>query len=199
LGRDTALSAVDSLPPVRLTRRERALAETASTQFGEIVAEALAELRTLVERTGPASEALPVAPYQMIAYGDASSTGEALYTVSGVRVFEPLSVMVRLSTSAVIADRTVAVEYRTASGTRWVVAGTQAAVQASTTQSFCWYVGAGDVAWPVEDAAIAPLPHQFLAWDQAVAVKVWNAQAGDVLDNFVIAAMVHPSEFTGDT
>lgn len=122
-------------------------------------------------------------PYQQLVFvGGGTSTSDAVYTVTGDLKLWPLSVMCRLTCSAVVADRSVALEYRDPDGNRYLVAGTQAIVQANGTQSFGWHPEAGDVTWPVEDAALAPLPQQFLYPGYQLAVKIWNGQVGDVLD-----------------
>jgi hypothetical protein len=112
----------------------------------------------------------------------------AVYTVAGVNALWPLSVLCRLTCTAAVADRTVALEYQRPNGGRYLVAGTQAAVQASGVQSFCWHPQAGEVAWPVEDAAIAPLPQQHVYPGFRLALVIGNAQAGDLIDQAVISA-----------
>ena len=112
--------------------------------------------------------------------------------MAGGSALWPLSVMCRLTTSAVVQDRTCALEYRTPDGLRYLVAGTQAVVQAGNVQSFCWHPQAGDVAWPIEDAAIAPLPQQHLMPSFQLAVVVGNGDAGDVLDQVLLSARFDP-------
>lgn len=132
-------------------------------------------------------------PWQQLIHGpNGSGTTGSVTVVKGVRALFPLSVMCRLTTDATVADRTVALEYQDAAGTRFVVAGSQAVVQANTTQSFCWHPQAGEVAWPIEDAALAPLPQQYLFWGMQLALRVWNGVAGDVLDQVVISARFVP-------
>ncbi len=174
-------------PPYRITKRERALIELGAKRAAEELAAALAP----VEQDAPAPDQ-PREPWHgLINLPAGTGTTGATYFVGG-DTMQPLSVMCRLACSAVVADRTVAVEFQDGSGVRWLVAGTQAVVQASNTQSFCWWVGAGDVYWPVEDAAIAPLPAQQLTPGQRLVVKVSNGDAGDVLDQVRVSASFTP-------
>lgn len=137
-------------------------------------------------------------PWQQLIHGpNGTGVSDSVYKVAGVRALFPLSVMCRLTTDATVADRTVALEYRDASGTRFVVAGSQAVVQANGQQSFCWHPQAGEVAWPIEDAALAPLPQQYVFWGMQVALKVWGGVAGDVLDQVVISARFVPERDNG--
>lgn len=176
-------------PPL-LSRRDRALAELAAEVLSETIAVRLIPTFEGAAAQQPETDSTP---FQSLIFGPNSSDGaDSVYEVSADAALWPLSVICTLTTSAVVADRTVAVEYRTGDGERFVVAGTQAAVQASGQQSFCWHPEAGDVAWPVEDAAIAPLPQQHLYPGQQLALKVWNGQAGDVLDQVRISARFDP-------
>ena len=130
---------------------------------------------------------------QQLIYGSpATVPNDSVYVVSGGAALWPLSVMCRLTASAAVADRSVALEYRSGDGARYLVAGTQAVVQASGQQSFCWHPQAGEVAWPVEDAAIAPLPQQHIYPTFQLALKVWGGQTGDVLDQVRISARFDP-------
>ena len=65
---------------------------------------------------------------------------------------------------------------------RYLVAGANATLAASQVQSFVWHPEAGDADWPVEDAAIAPLPPQFLYPTTSLVLKIGNVQAGDQID-----------------
>ena len=137
-------------------------------------------------------EGLAVNVQQLVNLRNGTGTSPSVYTVAGGSALWPLSVMCRLTTSAVVLDRTCALEYRTPDGLRYLVAGTQAVVQASNVQSFCWHPQAGEVAWPIEDAAIAPLPQQHLMPSFQLAVVVGNGDAGDVLDQVLLSARFDP-------
>jgi hypothetical protein len=104
------------------------------------------------------------------------------YLVPGERTVKPLSVMCRLTTSAVVGDRSLTLEYRDDQDVRYLVAGVQATLAASQVNSFCWHPEAGDVAWPVEDVAIAPLPRQMLYPTHSLVIKLGGAKAGDQID-----------------
>lgn len=175
-----------------LRREDRALAQTIATLTGEAVAERIV-LPTIEVAPQPAQiQGAPVNVQQLVSVPNGTGTSPAVYTVAGGAALWPLSVMCRLICSAVVADRTVALEYRDAMGTRFLVAGTQAVVQAGNTQSFCWHPQAGEVAWPIEDAAIAPLPQQHVMPGFQLAVKVGNGDAADVLDQVLISARFDP-------
>lgn len=182
------MSAAESLPPVRITRRERALIDLGASVLAELLA-------PLLPDATPATDFEPEtrAPYQqLVALPVGSGTAGAHYVVAQDPMW-PLSVMCRLTCSNAVADRTVAVEYQDGDGTRFVIAGTQAVVQASGVQSFCWFINAGAVAWPIEDAAISPLPGQYLTWNQRLALVVANGDVGDVLDRIRISARFDPA------
>jgi hypothetical protein len=173
----------------RIFKRERAMIELASELIGAAVAEHLAVPTFDKPPQQGALREYPVYSVQELIYGpNGTGTSDSVYEVAGEAAMWPLSVMCRLVTSNAVADRTVALEYRDQNGSRFLVAGTQAVVQASTTQSFCWHPQAGDVTWPVEDAAIAPLPQQHLFNGMVLALKVGNGQAGDVIDTVRISA-----------
>ncbi len=127
-------------PPYRITKRERALIELGAKRAAEEIAAAL----TPVEQDAPASPEEREPWHDLVNLPSGTGVTGSLYTVGG-DTMRPLSVMCRLACSNAVADRTVAVEFQDGSGVRWLVAGTQAVVQASNTQSFCWWVGAGDV------------------------------------------------------
>lgn len=131
-------------------------------------------------------------PYHQVVYAaNGSWPADAVYTVQDDPVY-PLSVMARLTCSGIVADRSVALEYRAQDGLRYCVAGTQAVVQAGGQQSFCWHPEVGAVTWPIEDAALAALPQQLVLPGATVAVRIWNGQAGDVLDQVRISARFEP-------
>lgn len=189
--------AVDVRPPAEVNRIDRARIELLADEL----ATRLAPLFVMPEPVAAATfEAAPAElagenePEQQLIYGpNGTGTADSVYVVAASRSVWPLSVMCRLTCSNAVADRSVALEYRDASGSRFVVAGSQAVVQASGQQSFCWHPQAGGVAWPIEDAALAPLPQQHLHWGYQLALKVWNGDAGDVLDQVRISARFDPS------
>jgi hypothetical protein len=179
-------------PYAPLTRTEKALAEMTADLIGVRVAENIV-LPTIEIAPQPAPvEGGPVNVQQLVTVPNGTGLVPSVYTVAGGAALWPLSVMCRLTTSAAVADRTVALEYRDQMGTRYLVAGTQAVVQAGQTQSFCWHPQAGEVAWPIEDAAIAPLPQQHVMPGFQLAVKVGNGDAGDVLDQVLLSARFDP-------
>lgn len=121
--------------------------------------------------------------YQELLKPPSPSPGQSFrLPVTGEAVVTPLSIMARLTTSATVAQRSLTVEYRDDADVRYLVAGAPVTLPASQAQSFCWHPLAGDVAWPVDDAAIAPLPQQFVYPGFAIVLKLGNAQAGDQLD-----------------
>ena len=175
-----------------LTREDRARAELTADLIGKAVVEGVViPMRESAPQPAPV-EGGPVNIQQIIFAPNGTGLVPSVYTVAGGAALWPLSVMCRLVCSAAVADRTVALEYRTPDGLRYLVAGTQAIVQASNTQSFCWHPQAGEVAWPIEDAAIAPLPQQHVMPGFQLAVKVGNGDAADVLDQVLISARFDP-------
>lgn len=106
---------------------------------------------------------------------------DATYTLAAEAPMLPLSIYCRLTTSNAVANRNVAVEYRSGDGARFLLAGSPVTVPASSTQAFCFFPEA-QASWPVEDAALAPLPSQWLSYGQVIAVTVYNGDSGDRLD-----------------
>jgi hypothetical protein len=184
-----SLSSAASFP---LTRTERALAETTADLIGVKVAESIV-LPTLELAPQPAPvEGLAVNVQQLVNLRNGTGTSPSVYTVAGGSALWPLSVICRLTTSAVVANRSVSLEYRTPDGTRYLVAGTQVVQTASDTWTYCWHPEAGNVAWPVPDAILAPLPQQHLMPSFQLAVVVGNGDAGDVLDQVLLSARFDP-------
>lgn len=109
------------------------------------------------------------------------------YLVPGEEVLKPLSVMARLTCSAVVGERSLTLEYRDSSDVRYLVNGANVTLAASQVQSFVWHPQAGDADWPVDDAAIAPLSPQFLYPTTSLVLKIGNVQAGDQLDQVRIS------------
>lgn len=185
-----ALTERPNYTPIPL--QDRRFAQYLAQLMGAAVAEGVVvAVREAAPQPAPIG-LVPVNVQQLVSVPNGSDTSPAVYTVRGGAAMWPLSVMCRLTCSAVVADRTVALEYRDANGTRFVVAGTQAIVQANGVQSFCWHPDAGEVAWPIEDAAIAPMPQQHVMPGFQLAVKIGNGQTGDVLDQVVVSARFDP-------
>lgn len=183
---------IDVRPPPEVNRVDRARIALAAELIAEQIADRLAP--TPVYEGAPQETPLDTAaPNQVLISGpNGTASADSVYTVSGGHALWPLSIICTLTTSATPADRTVALEYRTGDGLRYLVAGTQAVVTAGLTQSFCWHPQAGEVAWPIEDAAIAPLPQQHLHPGRALALKIGNGQTGDVLSGVLISARLDP-------
>lgn len=171
MGRSGALSAVEAVE--RKATSQRALAELIGAEFRAALAEYAGDEPEPDERTNAADE---------LVYGAPPSAGsDYRYTVSGIAPVLPLSVYCRVTTSAAVANRNVAVEYRTGDGARFVLAGSAVTIPANSRQAFCWFPEA-QAGWPVEDAALAALPSQWLAYGQALAITVYNGDAADLID-----------------
>lgn len=173
-----------------LEARRKALGESIAVQLVEPLANVLAERwnQGLVEpvagRTG----------YQDLIRPDSPAAGEDFrYTVPGERVLWPLSVMCRLTTSGVAGDRSLTIEYQDADQTRYLVAGANVTLAASQQQSFCWHPLAGDVAWPVDDAAIAPLPQQMIYPASSLVLRLAGGDAADQLDQIRLSVYLYPT------
>jgi hypothetical protein len=126
----------------------------------------------------------PLPPRQVLVNGQRPLPGSDAVYVSPAVAFWPYSVMVRLTTSGAAGSRNVALEYRDGNGARYSVAGASVTMPAGSVQSFCWHHAAGSPTWAVEDAAIAPLAPQWVEPPNVLAVKVWNGDVADQLDNF---------------
>lgn len=115
------------------------------------------------------------------------------YTVGGDKVLWPLSVMCRLTTSAAVGDRTLALEYQDSDGVRYLVAGAPVVASASDSRSWVWHPNAGETSWPVEDAVISPLPQQHLYATNRLVLRIGGADVADQLDQVRISAWVYPT------
>jgi hypothetical protein len=139
-------------------------------------------------------EASGRAGYQDLIRGTNPAPGsDWTYDVGGDSILYPLSLMARLTCSAAVSDRSLTVEYRDADGVRYLVGGAPVTLAASQQQSFCWQPNAGDVAWPVNDAAIAPLPQQFLYPGSSLVVHLQSGDAADQLDELRLSAYLYPT------
>lgn len=116
---------------------------------------------------------------ELVAGASPAAGASYRFRTPGEYIIRPLSVLCQLATSAAVGDRTLTLEYQDSDDVRYLVAGTQAALTALQTQSFCWHPLAGDVAWPVDDVAIAPLPQQMIYPSSSLVIKIGNVQVGD--------------------
>ena len=105
----------------------------------------------------------------------------AEYDVGGEAIMRPLAILCTLTTVGGVANRSVFVEYRDATGVAFLVAGSSATVAPGTSQRFSFWPGAGYPTWPVNDAAVSSLPDQPLDSWETLAVCIDGAQAGDQL------------------
>ena len=175
-----------------LTQKERAFADLLAEGIGEsLAAKIVLPTLELAPQIAPI-EGSPVNVQQLVNVANGTGVVPSVYTVAGGAALWPLSVICRLTTSAVVANRTVSLEYRTPDNTRYLVAGTQVVQTASDAWTYCWHPEAGDVAWPVPDAVLAPLPQQHVMPGFKLAVVVGSGDAGDVLDRVMISGRFDP-------
>jgi hypothetical protein len=165
----------EALAPLVVAPLEAMMAEQFAQPLGTVEASGRAGYQDLIRGTDPAPGA------------------DWVYDVGGDAILFPLSVMARLTCSAAVSDRSLTVEYRDADGVRYLVGGAPVTLAASQQQSFCWQPNAGDVAWPVNDAAIAPLPQQFLYPGASLAVHLQSGDAADQLDELRLSAYLYPT------
>ena len=130
-------------------------------------------------------------PTDRVVYGAAPAPG-ADFVYSSREPTWPLSVFCRVVTSNAVANRNVAVEYRSGDGLRYVIAGANVTIPAMTTQAFCWHPEAGSAYWPVEDAAIAALPQQWLVSPSQLAITVFGGDVADQIDQVRLAIRTPP-------
>jgi hypothetical protein len=175
-----------------MTREQRAVAEYTADLIGVRVSESIViPMREQAPQPAPI-QGEPVNVQQLVNMPNGTGTSPSVYTVAGGAAMWPLSVMCRLTCSAVVADRKVSLEWRTPDGLRYLLAGTSAVVQANDVTSFCWQPNVGTGVWVVEDAIIQPLPEQYVMPGFKLAVVVGNGDAGDVLDQVMLSARFDP-------
>jgi hypothetical protein len=174
-------------------------AESATTRDKRMARFIAAELRDLAYELFPPIEddGNGDAPREWddVILGSANAGASYVYTVSGSDVL-PQSVFCRLTCSAAVGDRTVAVEYQLPSGQVYCVAGANVTLQATQVGSFCWHPNTGQGSWPVDGVALAGLPQQTLTNGRRLVVKLGGgSDAADQLDLIAIAArLTIPSE-----
>lgn len=173
-----------------IQRRQAQLAEQIAVHLVEPVENLIAErfnqplVEPVVGRVG----------YQDLLRGtDPAAGSDFRYRVPGTHVLWPLSVMCRFTTSAVVAERTLALEYQDTTDQRYLLAGAPVTASASDARSWVWHPVAGNEAWPVEDAVIAPLPQQHIYPTHSLVLRIGNVQAGDQLDQVRISCWLYPT------
>jgi hypothetical protein len=133
------------------------------------------------------NEPAPAREWQDLILGSTPPGQNYTYTVGDAWMW-PLSVLCRLTCSAVVADRSLTLEYRDPDGNRFLVAGANTTLAASQQQSFCWQPSAGVGSWPVDDVAVAPLPQQFLRDGFKLVLRLVNGDTADQIDQIRISA-----------
>lgn len=186
----------DGLPLSR-ARRELELQRRIDALAGGIAAVLVQPVTSVLAEQFSENLVEPVAGhvgYQELIRGDQPAPGaNYVYTVPGALVLWPLSVLCRLTTSGAAGLRSLVLELWDPNGERYLVAGTQAQLDAGQTGTYCFHPLAGDVAWPVDDAALAPLPQQHIYAGHAVVLRVAGADAGDQISGVRISAWLYPT------
>lgn len=132
--------------------------------------------------------------YQDLIRGETPSAGaDYRYIVPGAHVLWPLSVLCTLTTSGAAGLRSLVLEYWDSNAERYLVAGTQAQLAAGQSNAYCFQPEAGAVAWPVDDAAIAPLPQQHIYAGNSLVLRIAGADAGDQIAGVRISAWLYPT------
>lgn len=178
----SALDAIMASP----TLRERALTNFAG-EIGDQLAAPIRDLEQLIAgwTTAAGRGITPRNPIgnQDFVFADSPAIGASYsYTVDGSWTVFPLSVYCRVTTSAAPGTRYCVLEYQDGNQRRYLVAGTQAGLAPSQQNAFCWHPLAGDVAWPIDDAALAPLPQQYLPPTHSLVIRVTGMDPGDQID-----------------
>lgn len=166
-----------------LSRAERDQAAAIAEALARQLIDALEPVLTVRQVLAPPLEAYAgIVPYQQLVDGTTPDAGDDyVYVVPGGIAARPASALCVLTTSVVVGDRMVALEYRDGNGDAYVIAGAPVSVTAGSVQRFCWHPQVGASAWPVEDAALAPLPQQPIYGPCQLAIRVYNGDTGDQL------------------
>jgi len=189
------------LLPLSKDRREAALRRQADIQAGALAPLVSAQVVEQVEHLLAERFAQPLAEpiagrvgYQeLIRPDDPAAGADLVYVVGGEAVLWPLSVMAELTCSAGAGQRSLTLEYRDGDGVRYLVAGANVTLGPSQTQAFCWQPEAGSGFWPVDDAAIAPLPQQHLYGGHQLAIHLSGADPADQLSLVRLSALLYPT------
>jgi hypothetical protein len=183
--------------PLSRERREKVLAARRNELAGEIAVQLVEPLGNALADQYNQRLVEPVAGrpgYQdLLRPADPAAGANLRYTVPGDFVMWPLSVFARLTCSAVAGDRSLTLEYQDSDQQRYLVAGAPVTLAASQQQAFCWHPLAGDVAWPVDDAAIAPLPQQMLYPTSSLVIRLAGGDVGDQIDKARLSVYFYPT------
>jgi hypothetical protein len=124
---------------------------------------------------------------------DPTPGADLVYVVGGEAALWPLSVMATLTTDGTAGLRSLTLQYRDGDGIRYLVAGANVQLAASQEQAFCWQPEAGVGSWPVDDAAISPLPQQHLYPGHQLCLHIAGAKAGDQLSEIRLSVQLYPT------
>jgi len=164
-----------------------ATAETAAARDKRMARLIAAELRAVFEEIFPEQPFEPPREWTDVILGQADAGASYTYTVSGAELW-PRSVMCRLTCSAAVADRSLALEYQLPSGQRYCVSGSNVTAGAGDVHSWCWQPMASVGSWVVGDTVISPLPQQLLRSGHRLVIRLMNGDAGDQLDQIAVSA-----------
>lgn len=92
-----------------------------------------------------------------------------------------LAVSFRLATSADVADRTAAIEFRDDGDVRTLLCGNPVTVSASETIDYVFSVWQPEGAWPVQDTILSPLAPLLLMQGHDWRIVIENIQATDAI------------------
>jgi hypothetical protein len=91
------------------------------------------------------------------------------------------SLVLTLTTSAVVASRYLKLEWQGSDGKAYAVAAVAATLSAGSTQRYVFVLGYASQAWNTGTDAFAPLPGVLLSPGDTLATVVDNLDAGDTL------------------
>ena len=101
------------------------------------------------------------------------------FTCDGRGLRRLSSLVFTLATSAVVAARYPALEYRGGDGNPYAVAAVAATIAASSTQRYVFATNYAAQAWNTGTDAFAPLPQLFLSPGDTLVLAIANVDAGD--------------------
>lgn len=119
--------------------------------------------------------------YEILQVANPGAGLEATLTTPQNAVSRLVSVAFTLTTTAVVANRVVTIEYQDGNGSVFIRAGAAVAVVQSSTQEFSGQMGGGAASWSANTPVFFSLPNVFLEPGRVVVIDVDSIDVGDTL------------------
>lgn len=119
--------------------------------------------------------------FEIVQGSNPGAGAEFTVAIPGQFVSKLRTVTFLLTTSAVVANRQVTVEYQDGNGNAWIQAGAAVNVLAGSVQEFSAYIGGGNGAWNTGTPVFFGLPDVFLEPGRVLVIDVDGIDVSDTL------------------